>query len=88
MLRGVTESLDDAPTVSMEQTVKELQKRKRELSIYDSGGANTGNEGDVTLPLSQGEWDEPLGLPLCVVCHGVRISYYTARVLHTRCEQS
>ena len=28
-------------------------------------------EADVNVPLGQGEWDEPLGIPLCVVCHNV-----------------
>lgn len=72
MLRDITSSLGDAPLESMEQTMKEWQQRKRGISTYDTGGSNTANEGNVTLPLSQGEWDEPLGLPLCVVCHGVR----------------
>ncbi|CAD6588035.1 MAG: hypothetical protein ASARMPREDX12_003131 [Alectoria sarmentosa] len=70
MLRDITSSLGDVPTKSMEQTMKEWQQRKRKVSTYDSGGFSTGNEGNVTLPLSRGEWDEPLGLPLCVVCHG------------------
>lgn len=70
MLRDITSSLGDAPTESMEQTMREWQQRKRGMSTYDTGGSSTGNEGNVTLPLSQGEWDEPLGLPLCVVCHG------------------
>lgn len=72
MLRDVTSSFGDASKESMEQTMKEWQQRKRGVSTYESGGSSTGNEGNVTLPLSQGEWDEPLGLPLCVVCHGVR----------------
>ena len=76
MLRDITSSLGDAPTESMEQTMKEWQQRKRGISTYDTGGSNTGNEGSVTLPLNQGEWDEPLGLPLCVVCHGVRTFVY------------
>lgn len=29
-------------------------------------------DGDVALPLGPGEWDEGLGLPLCVVCQNVR----------------
>lgn len=76
MLRDITSSLGDAPTESMEQTMREWQQRKRGMSTYDTGGSSTGNEGNVTLPLSQGEWDEPLGLPLCVVCHGVRTIIY------------
>ncbi|TVY56996.1 Cytoplasmic dynein 1 light intermediate chain, partial [Lachnellula suecica] len=33
----------------------------------DGVGNNT-SVGDVSLPLGPGEWQEPLGLPLCVVC--------------------
>lgn len=32
----------------------------------------TGGDGDSALPLGPGEWEEPLGLPLCVVCQNVR----------------
>ena len=66
--------------------MKEWQQRKRGISTYDTGGSNSSNEAAVNLPLSQGEWDEPLGLPLCVVCHGVRIH----RILYSRvnCGQS
>ena len=74
MIGGITSSLGDGPTESMEQTMNEWQQRKRGTSAYDTGGSITGNEGSVTLPLSLGEWDEPLGMPLCVVCHGVCIS--------------
>lgn len=28
-------------------------------------------EGDMALPLGPGEWEDGLGLPLCVVCQGV-----------------
>lgn len=29
-------------------------------------------DGDGLLPIGPGEWSEPLGLPLCVVCQNVR----------------
>lgn len=71
LLQTVTSTLDDASRESMEEVSKEWQQHKRGISTYDIGGSGTGNDSNVTLPLSQGEWDEPLGLPLCVVCHGV-----------------
>ena len=77
LMRSITSSLDDGPTESMEVVMKEWQQRKRGVSTYDSGGSGTGSEGNVTLPLSQGEWDEPLGLPLCVVCQNVCIPNVT-----------
>lgn len=33
--------------------------------------SGTNGDGDGLLPLGQGEWSEPLGLPLCVVCQNV-----------------
>lgn len=44
--------------------------RGRGGSTLDSGGS-TATEGDVSLPLGPGEWEEALGLPLCVVCQNV-----------------
>ena len=85
MVRDITSSLGGASTESMEQTMKEWQQHKRGTSTYDSVPSSTGTEGNVTLPLSQGEWDEPLGLPLCIVCHGVRISSNVAGVLLKSC---
>ena len=87
MIRNITLSFDDAPKESMEQTMKDWLQRKRGTSAYDTGGSITGNEGGVTLPLSPGEWDEPLGLPLCVVCHGVCISNHSTVILIGYCEQ-
>lgn len=74
LLRSITSDLDKASKETMEEVMKEWQQQKRGVSTYDTGGSGTGSEGSVTLPLSQGEWDEPLGLPLCVVCHNVRAS--------------
>ena len=87
MMRDITSSLEDAPQESMKQTMNEWLHRKRRTSAYDTGGSITGNEGSVTLPLSSGEWDEPLGLPLCVVCHGVCIFSYSPAILIGYCEQ-
>ena len=81
MLRDITSSLGDTPTESMQQTMREWQQRKRGISTYDTGASSSGNDGTVILPLSQGEWDEPLGLPLCVVCHGVRASICIVDIL-------
>ena len=50
--------------------MKEWQQRRIGRPPNDAGGTNNADI-HVAIPLSQGEWDEPLGLPLCVVCHGV-----------------
>ncbi|KAL9637906.1 MAG: hypothetical protein Q9164_001901, partial [Protoblastenia rupestris] len=69
LMRSITASLSDSSKEVLEVTMKEWQEKKRGTSSYDPSGSGTGTEPSVTLPLSQGEWDEPLGLPLCVVCH-------------------
>lgn len=76
LLRLVALSLDNARIETMERVMQEWQQRRRGPSTYDTGGSGTGAESNVTLPLSQGEWDEPLGLPLCVVCHGVSMNQH------------
>lgn len=50
--------------------MKDWQQRRKGGS-YEVSGA--GSDGGIAIPLGQGEWDEALGLPLCVVCHSVSI---------------
>lgn len=56
----------------MEETMTEWKDRKRGM---DSGLAGAqglaGSGGPVAIPLGPGEWDEGLGIPMCVVCQGV-----------------
>lgn len=37
----------------------------------DGTASATAGDSDGSLPLGPGEWTEPLGLPLCVVCQNV-----------------
>lgn len=46
--------------------------RGRGGNSLDGCGTSSTTEGDVSLPLGPGEWEEALGLPLCVVCQNVR----------------
>ena len=63
-------SLDDDAKEVMEEIMQEWQQRRRGGGAYDnSGGSNS--ETNITIPLGPGEWDEALGVPLCVVCHNV-----------------
>ena len=39
-----------------------------------TSAVGAGGDGDGLLPLGPGEWTEPLGLPLCVVCQNVSIT--------------
>lgn len=45
--------------------------RGRAGSNLDGTPTAGGTEADVSLPLGPGEWEEGLGLPLCVVCQNV-----------------
>ena len=56
----------------MAETMKDWQHRRRGGQAFESTGGSINLEGSVTIPLNQGEWDEGLGLQLCVVCHSVR----------------
>lgn len=50
--------------------------RGRGGNALDGAGTSNTAEGDVSLPLGPGEWEEALGLPLCVVCQNVRFSTF------------
>ena len=60
----------------MEQSMAAWKERGRGGGSTNLDGTpsatNTSGDGEGSLPLSQGEWEEPLGLPLCVVCQNVR----------------
>jgi dynein light intermediate chain 1 len=62
VLRSLIVSLDDASKVVLEENIQMLQDKGRNLAQEGSSMDN------VKIPLGPGEWDEPLGLPLCVVC--------------------
>lgn len=60
----------------MEETMTEWRDRKRGMDPNSAGTQGlTGSGGPVTIPLGSGEWDEGLGIPMCVVCQGVRIAH-------------
>lgn len=60
-LEGEAEEVSD-------QIMKEWQQRRRGGTGYDTGGS-TSSDANITLPMGEGEWDLPLGLPVSVVCH-------------------
>ena len=70
MLRSATNGTDQNIQDSVDETMKEWQQRRRGASNFENAGT-TSTEAPVSLPLGSGEWDEPLGLPICVVCHRV-----------------
>lgn len=72
LLRTVLFALPDESTVTMEEVMSQWKERGRGGSLnLDGTVATAAAEGDVSLPLGPGEWEEPLGLPLCVVCQNV-----------------
>ena len=77
-LKEVVSSLAEETRDIMELYMKEWQHRRRG-GAYDTSTSGTLSDGGVELPLSAGEWDESLGLPICVVCHSVKISGIRAR---------
>lgn len=78
-MKQIISSLDEEIKDIMALHMKDWQQRRRG-GMYDGSGG-TGSEGGIAIPLGQGEWDEGLGIPLCVVCHSVSnyLNRYGAR---------
>ena len=74
-LRDVLASLDEDCQAVMEQVMKDWRDDTGRTGVAGGGGSNAEAvgmmDGDVSLPRGPGEWDDPLGLPLCVVCQHV-----------------
>ncbi|KAF2726928.1 dynein [Polyplosphaeria fusca] len=64
VLRSLIVSLDDASKEVLEENIVALQDKGRTQGSEPSAIAMD----TVKVPLGPGEWDEPLGIPLCVVC--------------------
>ena len=71
MLQEVNSKADEQSKEVMEHVMQEWEQKRRG-GAFDMGMSGVAPETDVKVPLWQGEWDEPLGVPLCVVCHNVR----------------
>ncbi|KAL8979156.1 MAG: hypothetical protein Q9177_006216, partial [Variospora cf. flavescens] len=67
-LRGIIVTMDDDCKVTAEEIMQAWQQRRRGAP-YEGASAAT-SDSLINVPLGQGEWDEPLGLPICVACHG------------------
>lgn len=54
----------------------EWRDRKRGVDPSAAGaGGLSSSGGPVSIPLGPGEWDEELGIPMCVVCQGVGVVF-------------
>ncbi|KAI0521038.1 dynein light intermediate chain-domain-containing protein [Xylaria bambusicola] len=69
LLRNVIVSLSPECRETMEEVINGWRERGRTGgSVNLDGTGAVATEGDVSLPLGPGEWEDALGLPLCVVC--------------------
>ncbi|KAI1199159.1 dynein light intermediate chain-domain-containing protein [Nemania serpens] len=77
LLRSVILSLSPECKEAMEEVISGWRERGRTGgSVNLDGTGAVATEGDVALPLGPGEWEDALGLPLCVVCqNSERIDY-------------
>ncbi|KAI2463304.1 dynein light intermediate chain-domain-containing protein [Annulohypoxylon bovei var. microspora] len=77
LLRTVIMSLSFECKETMEEAMNNWRDRGRTGgSVNLDGTGAVAAEGDVALPLGPGEWEDALGLPLCVVCqNSERIDY-------------
>lgn len=79
LLRTVLLALPDESKIAMEEGMSLWKERGRGGSLnLDGTTATAASEGDVSLPLGPGEWEEPLGMPLCVVCQNVSLPFISA----------
>jgi dynein light intermediate chain 1 len=72
MLHNLLKTLPPEAITALEENIEEWRDRKRndfrEPSTTTGEPNSAYNDADVALPLGPGEWDLPLGVPLCVVC--------------------
>jgi dynein light intermediate chain 1 len=88
LLRHVLISLDDETKIVLEENMTEWRDRKRGLDAAAAGSQVASSGGPVTIPLGPGEWDEGLGIPVCVVCQGVCCSRPIGGALLTADQQA
>jgi dynein light intermediate chain 1 len=74
LLRVLLVSLSPECKVKMEEVMIRWRDRGRGTTALDGSGSALPLEGAVSLPLGPGEWEDALGLPLCVVCQNVSSS--------------
>ncbi|KAJ1335762.1 dynein cytoplasmic 1 light intermediate chain [Microdochium nivale] len=70
LLKTVIMSLSPESKEAMGENMNSWRERGRTGGSVNLDGTSAGvaAEGNMTNPLGPGEWDEAMGLPLCVVC--------------------
>ncbi|KAK0717353.1 dynein light intermediate chain-domain-containing protein [Lasiosphaeria miniovina] len=76
LLRTVLVSLSDECKSTMEEAMVSWRDRGRGGGTNLDGTAVTASDGDVSLPIGPGEWEDALGLPLCLVCQNAEKMEY------------
>ena len=74
VFQKVVEQLSTDSRDQMAEVMSAWKERGRggaSTNLDGTPSATAGGDGDSSLPLGPGEWEEPLGLPLCVVCQNV-----------------
>jgi dynein light intermediate chain 1 len=68
LLHALLRSLPAETVQALQDNIVEWRDRKRNDAKDPGVDAGGGADPDAALPLGPGEWDAPLGVPLCVVC--------------------
>lgn len=71
LLRGVLSSLNPECLEALEENGTIWKERGRSNSLLNLDGTKAPETSSAPLPLGPGEWEDNLGLPLCVVCQNV-----------------
>lgn len=66
ILRAALGRLDNDCVEAMNDNMKQWTERRK----GQAGEGSREVDPDVPIPLGPGEWDEPLGIPICCVCQG------------------
>ncbi|KAM0267971.1 hypothetical protein ACHAPA_005317 [Fusarium lateritium] len=76
VIQEVLKKVDTDQHALMEEVMSTWKERGRGGAATNLDGTPsataTGGDADSSLPLGPGEWEEPLGLPLCVVCQNAQ----------------
>lgn len=71
-MRQLLSSLDDEALEVMQKLMMDWRERRRGGRVVADGGSSLADlKENVSTPLGAGEWDETVGLPICVVCQNV-----------------
>ncbi|KAK1828621.1 dynein light intermediate chain-domain-containing protein [Podospora conica] len=87
LLRTVIISLTDECKMTMEEYMVSWRGRGRGNVHLDGSTAAPGSDGDVAIPIGPGEWEDALGLPLCLVCQNAEKMEYLEKTQGWREEE-